>query len=395
MTDDIQQLIDAISKTGRDHPSHPDLAQVEPLRHFLRADGTLDHSHLDDRDGACTRREILARFLVLNAVIDQGPEMTGVRMLLTRVTNQLYRNEVRFLHKPLAFFEALHIAIDQILEQHQSIKAIRATIWATENQTNPEKYNLYMDNSTQTLSYAVFRWGVPIALPLLLDRRAPDPADRATVLLDYLEQWKSAEEMSDQLKCHDRYGLGKAIGDKACHLFAKWVVSSFRLSRRREPAWGDFSFEVPYDSNAGRVLWRTGYFLRWASLEEYRKWEVIQPGRGKEGTNYIRVTNIRERPASRPLSPAIRTLYDDIAVAHLRTHTRLPRKVEIQRIQHAYLMAGFGANRLTVAHFDDGLMHIGTTFCLNHDRPRCAECPINTLCEGHQSNSQLILDYRT
>jgi hypothetical protein len=33
--------------------------------------------------------------------------------------------------------------------------------------------------------------------------------------------------MSQELKSNERYGLGKAIGDKACHLFAKWAVSRF------------------------------------------------------------------------------------------------------------------------------------------------------------------------
>jgi len=384
MTDDIQHLVEKIAEVGKEHPSPPPLRDVEPFRHFFLSNGQIDTVHLDDRDGSCTRREILLRFLLLNAVIDQGPDLIGVRQLLIDVTNKLYREEVRFLHKPISFFEELGLAIDQILKKHKSIKAVRAAIWAAENQSNAARYNLFMDNSKQALNYAVFRWGVPIALPLLLERDFEE--HRPTALLDYLESWKSAEEMSQKLKNHERYGLGKAIGDKACHLFAKWMVSSFHLTRRREISWADFSFEVPFDSNAGRVLWRTGYLLKWASRDEYLRRRVIQPGAGKGGTHYIRVTNIRGMRASKEVPSYLREIYNDIAMNHLKTHQRPPRTVEIQRIQHIYLKTSFSTTGLGVANFDDGLIHIGTKYCFNHADPLCAKCPINDLCEGYQSN---------
>jgi hypothetical protein len=252
-----------------------------------------------------------------------------------------------------------------------------------------------MDNTKQAMNYAVFRWGVPLALPLLLAQDCSEEERKPSVLLDYLESWDSAEKMSQQLKDHERYGLGKAIGDKACHLFAKWMCSSFELSRRRELSWGKFSFEVPYDSNAGRVLWRTGYLLKWASLDEYNRKGVIRYGAGKGGKHYIRVTNIRGMKTTTMLPLHIRELYSEIAMNHLKTHNRPPRTVELQRIQHAYLLAIYGKSNLGVANFDDGLIHIGTSFCFNHNKPLCEQCPINTLCEGHQSNKRLIEDFRT
>ncbi len=395
MTNDIQDLVLAIARVGKDNPSHPLLHRVEPFRHFLLPDGRIDYAHLDERDGSCTRREVLLRFLLLSAVIDQGPDVAGVRKLLVGVTNDPYRREVRFLHKPLSFFAELGLAIDRILDRHESVKAVRAAIWARENQSKASKYNLFMDSAKQVLSYAVFRWGVPLAVPLLLEKDDQSEERSPTVLLDYLESWQSAEVMSQQIKDHARYGLGKAIGDKACHLFAKWMVSSFHLATRQEPSWGEFSFEVPYDSNAGRVLWRTGFLLKWAKEDDYIGRKVVQLGEGKGGTEYIRVTNIRGMGMSNPLPDRLRPVYSEIAVNHLKSHKRPPRKVEIQRIQHAYLLEAFPVAKLGVADFDDGLIHIGTQYCFNHAKPRCAECPINGLCEGYQSNHRLILNYRT
>lgn len=393
--ENIPELVRAIATIGRRNTSYPPILEIEPFAHFFGPSGTLDYENLDKRDGSSTRRELILRFLILCSVIDQGPDILGVRSLLIDVTNALYRKEVRFLHTPLEFFKELGLAIDEILAKHQTVKEIRSEIWGRENQANPERYNLFMDNSKQVLNYAVFRWGVPLALPLLLERDTTDENKKATVLVDYLESWKSSEEMSQQLKDHERYGLGKAIGDKACHLFAKWMISSFRLTRRNEQSWGDFSFEVPYDSNAGRVLWRTGYFLTWANVEDYIRKEVIQPGQGKQGSDYIRVTNIREMGTTFEIPIEIQSYYVDIALNHLKSHSRPPRKVEIQRIQHAYLLQHLDESGFGVADFDEGLIHIGTNYCFNHADPLCNKCPISYLCEGYNSNRALISDYRT
>lgn len=395
MSDPTEDLIIAIARAGKESPKFPVLKEVIAFQHFFLSNGELDYSRLDDRDGLCTRRELLLRYLLLNAVIDQGPELEGVRQLLIGVTNDLYLNEIRFLHKPILFFQELGLAVDQILNRHASIKSIRAKIWAAENQTNPSKYNLFIDNTKQVLNYAVFRWGVPLALPLLLERDNKHEDNQPYVLLSYLESWDSAEKMSQQLKDHERYGLGKAIGDKACHLFAKWMVSSFKLSRRKELGWGEFSFEVPYDSNAGRVLWRTGFFLKWATEAEYIAAKVIQSGAGKGGNDYLRVTNIRGMHASSELTPELRAIYNDISINHLKSHHYPPHKVEIQRIQHAHLLTKFGSMKLGVADFDEGLIYIGTHYCFNHANPLCEGCPINHLCEGYQTNRSLIDDYRT
>lgn len=391
--DSISHLICSIAQVGREHPSYPPLHAIETFEHFYR-NSAIDYEALDRRDGACTRREVLLRFLLLCAVLDQGPDIAGVRDLLVNVTNELYRREVRFLHKPLLFFQEIGLAIDQILEKHETVKGLRAEIWGKANQANPERYNLFMDNAKQALNYAIFRWGVPLALPLLLDRDCADEDKKPSVFADYLETWPSAEIMSQQLKDHQRYGLGKAIGDKACHLFAKWIVAGFSLVRKKEPGWADFSFEVPYDSNAGRVLWRTGFLLHWASEEEYIKREVVQVGRGKQGLHYIRVTNIRGMPTGN-FPGHLYERYADLAMNYLKVNKRPPNKVEIQRIQHVYLLENYPVWHLCPAHFDDGLIHIGTHYCFNHNEPACPECPISGVCEGYQANRQLIEKYRT
>lgn len=394
MENRILELVRAIAEQGRRHPCPPALGELEAFRHFFKGDGKLDFSKLDERDGSCTRRELILRFLVLCAVIDQGPDMHGVRRLLVDVTNSLYRREVRFLHTPISFFKELNISIDDVLASHAGIKRLRAKAWAEANQTNPERYNLFMDGTKQVLDYVVSRWGVPLALPLVLDKRASEER-RATALIDHLESYESAEAMSIGLKSDERYGLGKAIGNKACHLFAKWMVSSFNLARNKDKAWGVFSFEVPYDSNAGRVLWRTGYLLNWARKEEYENKNVIQAGAGKSGKHYIRVTNIRGMGVHANVSENFKSRYDDVVVNHLKVNRKSPRKIQIQIVQHVYLLGMHDETMLSPADFDEGLMHIGVKYCFNHSEPNCGECPVNMHCQGYNDTPDLIHNYRT
>lgn len=399
MTLDVNALVLAIAQVGSRAPSisDTDIHHIEPFQHYFDPSGTLKQDELDQQDGSLTRREALTRFLLLNAVLDQGPDSRGLRQMLIQVTNELYRREVRFLHKPISFFQEIGLTIDEILAGHEAVKSVRASVWAKENLSNPNRYNLFMDNSHQVLGYAIFRWGVPLALPYLLekDTRKQGHEPSFTLLLDYLENYPSTEQMTIQLKEHPRYGLGKAIGNKAAHLFGKWLVSSFRLVRHSGSTWDGFSYEVPYDSNAGRVLWRTGYLLHWASENTYQKRRVLQPGAGKGGKTYIRVTNLRGIKVETQLPDDLRESYNEICIEHLCSNRRVPKSVEIQRIQHAYLWYTFGQSNLTVANFDDGLIAIGTQLCYNHNEPHCEECPLNHLCQGYLKDRYLITEFRT
>jgi len=381
---DIKKLIIKIAEIGKKKRSKSALNNIQPFKHFFNGDGRLLIDKLDAMDGPWNRRELLARCLLLSAVLDQGPDMEGVRSMVVKVINELYRKEIRIFHRPLDFFKEIGIAIDNILKSHDSVKKIRSAIWAKENKTNPDKYNLFMDNSRQVLNYAIFRWGVPLAVPLLLEKDGSN-------LVDYLEKWPSSEEMSQELKDNERYGLGKAIGDKAAHLFAKWYVDSFAISRNKNKPWGKLSFELPMDSNAGRVLFRTGYFMHFTSLKELEKWQVIQKNIGKGGTHYIRVTNLRGKKSTPALNdPKIFKDYVTIYCDYLKIG-RKPRTIEIQRIPNVLLLN----TKYGIGDLDDGLMYIGTNVCLNLEAPKCNNCPIKEICLGYKKDEKLITDYRT
>ena len=388
-----KELLLEIAEVGKQNPSPPQIQDLFPFRHYFDKNRILIKDKLSENDGLWTRREILTRFLFLQAVLDQGPDIVGIRRFLKDVTNSLYQKEVRFLHRPLDFFKEIGISVDEILQKHENIKQSRATLWAQQNKSSAGRYNLFMDNSKQVLGYAVYRWGVPLAVPYLLEKDFQKGNKQSNEpLVDYLESHDSSEIMSQQMKDNQRYGLGKAIGDKAAHLFAKWYVHTFKLCRRNDISWGKLSYELPFDSNAGRVLFRTGFLLELASLKDYQSWEVVQLNAGKGGQHYIRVTNIRgNKTKAISIDSEVGNNYKEVTTQHLKTRKRLPTNIEIQQAPNAFLKD----TKYGIGHLDDGLIHIGTKFCFNHEIPKCKDCPINKYCLGYQKQTELISDYRT
>lgn len=402
----IETLTEKICQLGRLNPIFG-LPETEPFEAYFSDQGSLEYGELDKRDGKFTRREILTRYLLLSVVLDQGPDTFGVRELIKKVTADLYRREIRIFHRPIDFFKELNISIDQILEEHRAIKDIRKEEWARTNETNPEKYSLIFAQSargiiatSQVLDYGIHRWGVPLCVPLLLEKDLETEGNESTQpLVDYLHRCVSAEIMSQQLKDNERYGLGSAIGDKACHLFAKIYVSVLKLARTDgiNKGWTGISYEVPFDSNAGRVLFRMGFLLEFATLSNYIDEDVIQEGKGKNGTDYIRVTNIRGIKISREeLGHEKMQHYKELVREYLKIGSN-PRSAEIQRIPNLliYQLNQINDRGYSVADFDDGLMHIGTKFCSNNANPQCNICPVKNLCKANLENQNLISNYTT
>ena len=391
-----KELIIEIARIGKKYSSKPQLQAIFPFEYYFDNDGNLKRNELDKNDGLWTRREILTRYLLVNAVLDQGPDMEGVGLFLKEVINSLYRKEIRIFHRPLDFFKELGIAIDEMLEKHKSVKAVRADIWAKEINTNPNRYNLFFAQSPrgiistkQVLDYSIHRCGVPLCVPLLLEKDLQkNHKESSEPLVDYIESWETAEVMSQQLKRQERYGLGSAIGDKACHLFTKWYVHTFRLVKREDKTWSLFSYELPFDNNVGRVLFRTGFLFSVADLSEYVKWGVIRKGEGKGGTNLIRVTNIRNKTSNK--FSKISEIKDSYQI--MREYLKLkPQKVKIHHLPQLFLVG----TESVVGDLDDGLIHVETKYCSNNVEPKCNQCSLRNLCLGYKSRKDLIIDYRT
>jgi hypothetical protein len=382
---EIRALFKRIARLGRQRPSAPWLQDVNPFSAFLNVKGIIQAA--DTLDGGIPRRELLTRYLFLNAVLDQGPDMTGVRMLLARVTNQLYKEGIRFIHKPEQFFTSIERVVQHILNEHESVKKIRHS-WASENLTNPSSYNLFVDRAKQVVNFAISRWGVPLTVILLLER------ERGW-LIDHIESFKSAEFAAGRIKSDRRYGLGKAIGDKAFHLFLKWIIHTYHLTRRSDAYWSGLSYEVPFDSNTGRVLFRTGAVLSLLNLDSLYsggRWAVLF--READGTSHIRVTNLRGR--SVPDADGLLPWYQRAVRERMLPGAR-PTRIEFQRLPNAVLfqIAEEDGEEYSVGEFDDGLVAIGTGVCSNWQPPKCHDCHVREMCYGTREMRVWLEQYHT
>lgn len=394
----IKELTFKIAKVGKENKQPYWKGKIKILNDYFTKDHRIKTQELDLKDGKHTRREIISRFLLLTSVLDQGPDIDGARMLLEEVVNKLYKEDVKILHNPLDFFRHFRKVRDTVKIKHEKVKKVRADQWAKEANTSADKYNLFFGQSMrgmvsikQCSQFVLCRWGMPLAIFYLLGEDGTD-------FVSFIERWGSSEIMSKKLKEHPRYGLGKMIGDKSCHVFAKNYVYALNLvskakykkkllEEKKERGWDNYSYEIPFDSNVGRVLFRSGWLTSLFPVSQYRNWNVIQE---REGPDYIRVTNIRGKNIKIEDSEFKRK-YNEIVTKHLKTKGGRWRKVEIQQIPNALLLG----TEYKVGHFDDALVHIGRNFCFNHSNPRCEKCPLNSVCEGYKEKKSLIEDYET
>ena len=75
----LRTFVSKVADLGKTQREKSRYHEIEPFRHFFTPDGDLLRDELDEHDGRYTRREILSRYLLLSVVLDQGPDITGVR----------------------------------------------------------------------------------------------------------------------------------------------------------------------------------------------------------------------------------------------------------------------------------------------------------------------------
>jgi hypothetical protein len=393
----IKNIFLELNKIGESNlkDNTPQIKEVEIFSEILNKDGTISKNKYNLKDNKGLRyKELLTRYLFLNAILDQGPDMEGVRILQARVTNILYNNNIYFLHDPHIFFKKIDFVFKTIKEQHEQVKQERAPIWAELQNANPNRYNLFLDNSSQLSSYIVGRWGPPISVIQIL-------INKDKTLLELFEEQTSAEKLSNFIKSDQMYGMGKAIGNKAAHLLVKWLIYSYDLINKKDIKWDQNSYELPFDSNAGRVLFMTGFFhyyfpslnnlqdhrieSQWLSTRNNQRFTKETDGNENwTGKYHIYITNsFRGRAIELELD---RELENEIKEYIKRTFNMRPRKIKVQHMIN-YLSSKLNTK---IGAIDDGLMKIGTSVCINRGNQKCNKCTLNKFCSGASNEKRKI-----
>jgi hypothetical protein len=309
-----------------------------------------------------TLREVIARYLYLNAVLDQGRDSVGVHLLLARVTNRLYEElGLRFLDDPLQFFSNLPRVIPMIEEEHKRVKAERSPLFP--RITNYSLYDQY-----RVTPWVAFRWGAPLGNILRFSQEGRG-------LVSWLSGFPSGELAAIAIKSDPLYGLGGAIGEKASRLFVKWVAYTAQLA----PAWPPNSYEVPLDANVGRVLMRTGFIFAFIDQEDMTKGKPSPWTEQGDGKVNLSAQSLNDRPLKRveEIENDLLALLERWGLGRSRSNVRLMKTLNV-------ILAQARGNDAPIGRLDDGFMAVGRDICFNSN-PECHRCPLDDLCiASHQ-----------
>ncbi len=93
-------LLEKISMIGEKNRSQPLIQEINIFHNIFDDRCQINEDKLTFKEMDYTYREILARYLLLNAVLDQGPDSDGVRLFLAKTINHLYDEQLFILHTP-------------------------------------------------------------------------------------------------------------------------------------------------------------------------------------------------------------------------------------------------------------------------------------------------------
>lgn len=346
--DHCRETIGRIFDTGGRVPLRIDLRNVRRVGLLLGPDQPPPPDDL---------REVVARYLYLNAVLDQGRDSVGVHLLLSRVTNRLYEElGLPYLDEPLLFFSSLPKIIPVIEAEHLKTKAERGPLFP-----RISNYSLY--DQFRVTPWVAFRWGAPLGNVLRFSQERGG-------LLEWLNGFPSGEAAAIAIKSDPLFGLGGAIGEKASRLFVKWIAFTAQLA----PAWPPNSYEVPLDANVGRVLMRTGYVFAFLDQGDMRRgspppWTLQEGGRVN-----LSAQSLNDRPLRRTaeIEDDLVALLRTWGLGRSRSNFRLMKTLNV-------ILAQARGNQAPVGQLDDGFMAVGRDICFNTD-PGCDRCPLNDVC---------------
>jgi hypothetical protein len=213
--------------------------------------------------------------------------------------------------------------------------------------------------------------------------------DEGIGLLQWVQSHTCADAAALALRDNRKYGFGAAIGYKASRLFIKWLMHTYEIITRQDRQWGRNSYEIPLDSNVGRVLMRTGYIF---PLLEGDPAETLTRGgqwtEQKDGRVNLSAQKLRGIRIPRGALPEIEleALLEDWGLRN-----NLGERV-LTRTLNAYLRLLLGPEEAAIGVLDDGCMQIGTRYCYNTN-PRCEMCDVQTICWANTVEPALKQDY--
>ncbi|MCG2720283.1 MAG: hypothetical protein L6266_06200 [Nanoarchaeota archaeon] len=357
-----EEIVKIIAETGRKNFASHDVSKCEVLENI--SEKVNKRQELTNQE-----KELLTNFLYLNVVMDQGRDPEGVKQLLIQVTNKAYNEGINFLQYPNQFFKNPRFFTKTLKEEHEKVKEVRARISGLGS-----RYNLF---DTKINPYTMHRWGtVMLCLKKLYE-------DNRT-LLSFIKNSGRADNIPEIIRNDNEYGLGNAIGYKACRLLIKWLIHTFPIIKDRDLRWGPNSYEIPLDSNVGGVFMRSGLLFLVATEDDLwssKCW--IEQTNKRINLSAQRLNDLRI-PEGIPIENELQSVLSSWGV----------RKRNLMKLLNAFVVKLNNKEYLaTIGQLDDGFMYIGQKYCKNEGVPLCEKCPLSNVCLSNNKEALLKTQY--
>lgn len=344
-------------------------------------------------DASITNRELLLRYLLTRAIVDQGSDTVGAEMWHSELIIRCYQRAppIRLLHRPVetvSNYESVVVIADAVRDW---VVSERATLWAAASpRRSIGQYTPY--NVDGMLGGKQTHWFLAARLfPALLLAHAL-PGGLTEIVFGSGPRDERPVEMARRLRGDRRLGLGWSLGDKAADLFAKWAVGTLRLTPEELRPWTSADTVIPMDQRIGRVMMRCGFMdelfgaprlLLRTPMFQYRG-TGRAPADGvslPEAPYYLRVMEFRRTAAVNPQSPVGRWFASYWRSIYPSRRTPAIRPQDALSLLCAALNAEPGES-LTPVEVDDLFMEIGERWCTDQN-PRCEECPLASACQAN------------
>jgi len=371
---DLTGIIKIAAIVGQGERFDPFLRGVELFKDIVDQNGLILAQKLNEVNDSLSYRELLSRYLLVHCVLDQGPEITGVSLSQAEATNQLYSKGIKFLHNPKEFFDNITKIVPVINRTQKDVSYQRSRV------TGIKGYSLLRHN--RIIPSVLIDWGAPLLLIYSLQSEGRS-------LLQWVHSWRCADDVVNYLK-HDRdFGLGDAIGDKACRLFIKQLIHTYRLIDDKNLLWGQNSYTIPIDSNVGRVLMRTGFVFGIMSSSTFYHTCCHKQANNKINLGANRLADVNFDLMRTPKS--IVRMAEQIAKSWRPRSRVMGFPISLNAVAQLNTV---GMDEPSIGRIDDGLMTIGTKYCANNrSQIRCPECPMKSVCAANNREAWLIDEY--
>lgn len=361
---------------------------------------SIEMDRVDEVSGT-SNRELLLRYLLTRAIVDQGSDIEGVEIWHSKLLEDCYSAGFRVLHEPSSFVQNYQEIIEFGAKARDHVVATRAKIWASQKEPGKRSVNSYTPfnvdgyrGSKQT------HWFISGRLFPALMLATSYPGGLLQLCFKNMVS-ETPLQMSRRIRNDKVYGLGYCIGDKACDLFCKWAIGTYRLTVGISSAWMPADSPIPMDQRIGRLMIRTGFMDEFFGVSRMMS---------KSRFGFLPTDNQLRPAEGSSLIPSGRWF---LKVKDFRRNAKVQKSLTSEWLEQEWRVSGatgkcpkFGpqevvnilcksmnrelGTEVTSVEIDDQFMRLGGNICTD-DNPKCQDCDLRELCQANTDLSQINL----